>query len=113
EISAAYTYTDAYRPSGRAGRVPRHDLFVGVQGDFASGWAGGLGINYVAGRIDRDDATTEMPNYRTVNANLSYNFNETTSAYLRVENLFDEDYETAGSYGTSGRAAYFGIRASF
>jgi len=31
----------------------------------------------------------------------------------RVENLFDEKYETAYRYGTLGRSFYGGIRAKF
>ena len=32
---------------------------------------------------------------------------------MRVENLFDKEYQTSGGYGTSDRALYFGVRASF
>ena len=32
---------------------------------------------------------------------------------MRIENLFDADYETVPGYETSDRAAYFGVRASF
>ena len=31
----------------------------------------------------------------------------------RIENLWDEDYQTAAGYATSGRAVYFGARARF
>ena len=113
ELTGAYTYTDAYRPTGRAGRVPRHDLHVGVSGDFANGFAGGLGVNYVADRFDRDNGSTPMPDFKTVNAHVSYQFNDSTQAYLRVENLFDEDYEVVKGFNTSDRALYFGVRASF
>ena len=113
ELTGAYTYTDAYRPTGRAGRVPRHDLHIGVSGDFANGFAGGLGVNYVADRFDRDNGSTPMPDFKTVNAHVSYQFNDSTQAYLRVENLFDEDYEAVNGFNTSDRALYFGVRASF
>lgn len=113
ELTGAYTYTDAYRPTGRAGRVPRHDLHVGVSGDFANGFAGGLGVNYVADRFDRDNGSTPMPDFKTVNAHVSYQFNDSTQAYLRVENLFDEDYEVVNGFNTSDRAIFFGVRASF
>ena len=33
--------------------------------------------------------------------------------FARVENLFDEQYETAANYGTLGRSIYAGIRARF
>lgn len=112
-ITGAYTYTDAYRPTGRAGRVPRHDLHIGINGEFANGFAGGLGVNYIADRFDRDNGSTPMPDYTTVNAHVSYKVNDSTEAYLRVVNLFDEDYEVVNGFNTSGRALYFGVRASF
>lgn len=113
QLSGAYTYTDAQTAAGRAGRVPRHDLNLGVQGDFANGWSTGFGVNFVADRVDRDGAAVRMPDYTTVNANIGYKINDKTEVYLRVENVFDEDYETAAGFATSGRAAYFGVRASF
>jgi len=113
QLTGAYTYTNAYRPTGRAGRVPRHDLHVGVSGDFANGFAGGLGVNYVADRFDRDNGSKPMPDFKTVNAHVSYQFNDSTQAYLRVENLFDEDYEAVNGFNTSDRAIFFGVRASF
>ena len=113
ELTGAYTYTNAYRPTGRAGRVPRHDLHIGVSGDFANGFAGGLGVNYVADRFDRDNGSKPMPDFKTVNAHVSYQFNDSTQAYLRVENLFDEDYEAVNGFNTSDRAIFFGVRASF
>ena len=113
QLTGAYTYTDAYRPTGRAGRVPRHDLHVGVSGDFANGWSGGVGVNYVADRFDRDDNVTRMPDYTTVSLQVGYELSDTTHAYMRVENLFDEDYETSNGFNTSDRALYFGVRASF
>ena len=48
-----------------------------------------------------------------VNAQLGYAFDNGVDAYVRVENLFDTDYEPIPGYETSGRAAYFGLRASF
>lgn len=112
-LNAAYTYTDAQRPSGRAGRVPRHDFNIGAEADFANGLGAFINVGHKADRVDRDNSTTPLPDYTLVNAGLSYDLNAKTELYLRVENLFDEDYETAGGYGTAGRSAYFGIRAEF
>jgi len=48
-----------------------------------------------------------------VNAALSYDISGTATAYLRIENLFDEDYQTSANFTASGRALYVGLRASF
>ncbi len=34
-------------------------------------------------------------------------------AYLRVENLTDESYQTIRGYGTSDRAVFVGLRATY
>jgi vitamin B12 transporter len=44
---------------------------------------------------------------------MTYAVTDTAQAYLRIENLFDEDYETAGGFNTPGRSAYIGLRADF
>ncbi len=112
-ITGAYTYTDAVRSTGRAGRVPKHDLNIGVDAAFANGINAFASVNYLADRVDLDDATVALPNYALVNAGLSYDLSASAAVYLRIENLLDKDYETAGGYGTPGRSLYFGIRASF
>ena len=58
-------------------------------------------------------ADHKVGTYTLVGAGVSYDVTDTTQAYLRVENLFDEDYETAGGYNTPGRSAFFGVRADF
>ena len=54
-----------------------------------------------------------LDDYGVVNSTFTYDVTETTQAYLRVENLFDENYQTVPGYGQSDRAWYFGVRASF
>ena len=54
-----------------------------------------------------------MPDYTVVNATVSYAINDTTQAYLRIENLFDEEYQTVRNYGQPGRQVFLGVRASF
>ncbi len=48
-----------------------------------------------------------------VNARIGYDFGNNVEAYIRVENLFDQQYEVIPGYRTSDRAAYFGVVASF
>ena len=51
--------------------------------------------------------------YATATASALGALTDRALAYLRIENLTDEDYETAGGFNTPGRAFYFGLRASF
>jgi len=75
--------------------------------------SGELTINHYADRVDGFGTPTAEPDYTVINMNLGYQFNDTTEAYLRVENLTNEEYQTARGFGTSDRAVFFGVRAKF
>lgn len=110
-----YTYTDATTDGTRLTRTPRHDLVLGFDTQFSSRLSGGMDVRYV-GDVKPSafaPADNKVGDYAIVGANLNFDLNDKTQAYLRVENLFDEDYETAGGYNMPGRAAFFGIRADF
>ncbi len=47
------------------------------------------------------------------NARVAYALTEEAALYLRAENLFDEQYQTARGYSTSDRAFYFGVTGTF
>jgi len=111
-----YTYTDARNADDtRLTRVPRHDLVLGVDSAFSDKFSGSLDIRYVADALASSfaPADNKVGTYTVVGASLAFDLNDTTQAYLRVENLFDEDYEMAGGYNTPGRSAFFGVRADF
>ena len=48
-----------------------------------------------------------------VDVSLTYAVSDATQAYLRVENLFDEDYQTVRNYRQPGRSLYVGLRTAF
>ncbi|WP_456389061.1 TonB-dependent receptor plug domain-containing protein [Profundibacter sp.] len=107
-----YTYTDAKDANGaRLLRVPEHDLVLGVDGEFAADWTANLSLRHVADRPT--EFGTVMADYTVVNAALSYDLTDNATAYLRIENLLDEDYQTSANFTASGRALYVGLRANF
>ncbi len=107
-----YTYTDAVDAAGAPLlRVPGHDLVLGVDARFAGAWNGNLSLRHVADRPA--EFGTVMPDYTVVNAALSYDISDSATAYLRIENLLDEDYQTSANFAASGRALYVGLRADF
>jgi vitamin B12 transporter len=107
-----YTYTDATDATGAAlMRVPGHDTTIGIDASFATDWNGSLSLRHVADRPA--DFGTVMGDYTVVNASVSFAITDTATAYLRVENLLDEDYQTAAGFSASGRAVFAGLRASF
>ncbi len=107
-----YTYTDAQDATGaRLLRVPGHDLVLGVDAQINPDWSGNLSLRHVADRPS--EFGTVMPDYTVVNAALSYTVSDNAEAYLRIENLFDKDYQTSANFSASGRAIYVGLRANF
>ena len=114
-LFGAYTFTDAEGTSGRSLRVPRHDLVVGLSGDVTERLSGAFTVRHVADRLDVDAsfATVEAPDYTVADVSLSYEVSDGLDAYLRVENVFDEDYEEVLTYTSPGRSVFVGLNASF
>jgi vitamin B12 transporter len=110
-----YTYTDAKTAGARAERVPRHDLVVGIDAVLNDRVSGQFTVQHVADIVPSSYAPADhkVGDYTLVNAGMTYKLNDATALSLRVENLTDEDYETAGGYNTPGRSAYLGLKASF
>lgn len=112
-LGLAYTYSDAKRQTGtRIGLVPRHELTLTLEGEITDRLSAGASVKHVADRLN-DFASVPMPDYTVVGVDASYQVSDTAEAYLRIENLFDEDYQTSEGYSTSGRAAFVGLRAKF
>lgn len=110
-IFGNYTYLDAKdADGGKANRVPRHDLTLGASASFGDRLSGIAAVQHVA---DYRDGSVAMDDYTVANATLTYQLNDRAEAYLRVENLFDSEYQVLNGYGTSDRAFYVGLRASF
>jgi len=109
-----YTYTDTETASGgRLPRVPRHHYSLGLSGEIADRTR----LDIVGmGAIDTAVsafAPNPLEDYFVVNAALGYEVASGVEAYLRVENLFDTEYQTSPGYGTSDRAFYVGLRSRF
>ncbi|SES64480.1 TonB-dependent receptor plug domain-containing protein [Paracoccus homiensis] len=110
-ISGNFTYTDSEGPDGMPlNRVPARALNLRLEGDAGPSARYMLGLSHVSGLTDRGQ---DMPTYTVVNAAVEYDFSTSATGYLRIENLLDEEYQVVRGYGTSDRAVYAGIRASF
>ncbi|MBN9887429.1 TonB-dependent receptor plug domain-containing protein [Salipiger abyssi] len=115
-LTGGFTYTDARdSDDDPLQRVPRYDLSLGVSAEITDQLSGGLSVSHKADFPDTYGVTgtQSVDDYTLVNAQVAYEFRNGVEAYLRVENLFDEDYAVIPDYATSDRAAYFGIRARF
>lgn len=105
-ISGSFTYTDNDVASEWA-EVPERILNLGFEKTFATGTVATVAVQHVAGQ--RGD----LKDFTTVDLLLSHPLHDDAEAYLRVENVFDEQYQLNEGYGTPDRSIYAGIRASF
>ncbi len=114
-LYGAYTYTDATTEDARLVRVPRHDLTLGLEMPVTDKVRGGIELRHVMDLLDVDGAGTSvaLDDYTVANVSVSYDLSEKTQAYLRVDNILDEDYQTTLGYDAPGRSVFVGLRASF
>lgn len=111
--SAAYTYTIAREANGdRLARQPRNLFTLGADIRPTDKTLLTVTANIVDDTVYKVfgvDGTLPLDDYVLVNAKLSYDVNENWSAYIRGENLLNDEYQTVNGYGTSDLAVYGGV----
>jgi vitamin B12 transporter len=114
-LYGAYTYTDARTDDVRLTRTPRHDVVVGLSSDITTKLSGYIDVRHVADIVPSAFAPANnlVGDYTLVGAGISYDVSDTAEVYLRIENLFDEEYETAGGFNQAGRSVFLGVHADF
>ena len=110
-FDGSYTWTDSFSdadldPSSWSAFVPGQQASASVTANL--GQRASLNVTGLWAGNRADD----LDDYGVVNSTLTYEIMEDAEVYLRIENIFDEEYQTAPGYGQSDRAAYFGVRAS-
>jgi len=111
-LRAGYVNLDAEdRETGeRLSRRPMHRLNLelsGKKGPFSSS----IYYIYTGGRYD-SAIKGNLPPYSVVNISASYRVSNTLSTFMRIENLFDRNYEEAGGYGRPGLSIYGGMKVT-
>lgn len=105
-LTAAYTYIDSNQIANWSD-VPMHNLNLGLEAEFATGTKTAVALRHLANRPG------DLETFTTVDLLFSHPLNDNAEAYLRIENIFDEEYQLVNSYGTPDRSVYAGFRASF
>lgn len=80
--------------------------------DWRSPWGPAIGATVLMVGDTFDDVanTIRLDSYVRVDLRASFAVSDNLEVYGRVENLFDEAYQTAFNYGVPGRAGYAGVR---
>jgi len=90
-------------------RRPEQSFCLDLDRDFGDIRAGGT--VYFAGRTYDEFANRiRLDAYALVDLRAEYDFTKSLKFQGRIENLFDEDYETAAYYNQPGRSAYLTLR---
>ena len=94
-------------------RRPRHSLNSAIDYQWAFGLKTGATITHVGSSFDNIANTRKLAGYVLVDLRASYPVTKGIEIYGRIENLFDEHYETTYRYGSPGRAAFAGVRLTY
>lgn len=111
-IDGNYTFTDSggsavLDSSSWSLSAPRHSLSATLTADL------GERVSMSLTGLMAKDLLGGLPDYGVAHATVTYDITDAAQAYLRVENIFDKEYQTVPGFGTSDRAWYFGLRANF
>jgi len=119
-VAAAYTWLDAENRSvGTANfgrklqRRPADSMTVNADYRWAFGLSTGATVTMVGNSFDNASNTRRLDGYVLTDLRAALPITERVEVYGRVENLFDERYQTIFQYGTPGRAAYGGVRVRY
>ncbi|MDX4048389.1 TonB-dependent receptor [Aliarcobacter skirrowii] len=81
------------------------DFHFNVNGEY-------IGTRY-SPNINWGNPDVKTGNYTIWNAVVDYDISKNFSTYLKLDNIFNKDYQIVDGYATSQRAAYVGLKASF
>lgn len=118
-VQANYTHVDSENRTPGAvfgndlARRPRDILSLAADYRFPFGLQVGGSLLMVGDSFDNAGNSVRLDGYALVGLRAEMPINDMIAVYGRVDNLFDEQYQTVAGYGTLGRAAYGGVRLRF
>lgn len=119
-LSANYTSMDADNDvpgSANFGRALARRPSETVNAQLSYAWPAGLttavAVQHTGRSYDNAPNSIILDGYTLVDLRAAFTVSESLEVFGRVENAFDEDYETFARYGTLGRTFSGGVRKSF
>lgn len=119
-VQANYSWTEATNQSAgsanfgkRLARRPEHSISALVDVEWTERLSMGATLTHVGASFEDAANRTRLQGYVLADVRVSYRIFDSISLYGRIENLFDENYETALRFGQPGRAGFVGVRAVY
>lgn len=118
ELKGTYTYTYAWNLTNNVALARRPQHKAGLDADYQLGAASfGGSLSYTGSSFDQDFQypanTVVLPAYFLLNLKADYQVSEKVKLFARVDNVFNQWYETAYGYSTPGLSVYGGTKVSF
>ena len=97
-------------------RRPSTRLNLGMNYSLKEKFIAALWLSYYGSRPDTDYSSwpprkVTLSPFKLVNFHFAYNFLPSLQVFLRIDNLFNEQYELIKGYGTYGFSLYLGIKS--
>jgi vitamin B12 transporter len=114
-LVGAYTYLQAKdeRTNLTLQRRPAHVGRIGLALTPAPGWLVEPRVTLVSERYSGANETLRLAPYARLDVYGEYRVDETWRVFGRIENVTDARYQEVLNYGTTGRAAYAGLSATW
>ena len=114
-LTADYTYTDAKDKAtdNQLVRRSKHLGGIGVRWQCVSTVALSADARYVGSSYDDAANTEKLSSYTVVNIGGEWAVTDSAELFANVNNLFDENYESALGYQSLGRVASAGAKVRF
>ena len=109
-LTLAYSDIQSYDNNQRAIRVPDYKatLTAGIE---HNNWTYGA---YMIHEGDKLDVGSEvLSSYTYVDLKTRYAYDDVTSLFVKIHNVFNEQYETAAGFNEQNRTVYVGIKRFF
>lgn len=114
-VKAVYTHLEAFdrETNLRLARRPQDEGRLGLIVTPMAGLSIEPSVVFVGKRFSSTGEKDELQPYARFDVYADYKINDTFSVYARAENITDARYQDVYNYGTSGRAFYAGLRATW
>ena len=115
KLTGVYTYLHAkdLATNLTLQRRPEHLGRIGVAITPLPGWLVEPRVTFVSKRFSGNNETQPLPRYGRLDVFSQYRLDETWTVFGRLENLTDTRYQEVLNYGTTGRAVFAGLSATW